>query len=129
MTIINGIEIDYVKYNENEIKKAILNNYPIENKLHVIMVINNICNYAIRYILAKEFIRRMKDEKDIILYVVELVYDDQEYQIAEENNNKHLRLQTDKSALWQKENMINIGVQKLLPDNWKAFAWIDSDRV
>jgi len=30
-------------------------------------------------------------------------------------------------VLWHKENMINLGVQKLLPPTWKAFAWIDAD--
>ena len=29
--------------------------------------------------------------------------------------------------MWHKENMINIGVRKLLPENWKAMAWIDAD--
>ena len=70
MTIINGIEIDDVRYTENEIKKAILNNYPIEDTLHVVIVISNPCNFATRYILAKEFIRRMNDEENVTLYVV-----------------------------------------------------------
>jgi hypothetical protein len=30
-------------------------------------------------------------------------------------------------VLWHKENMINMGVSKLLPKSWKAFAWIDAD--
>jgi hypothetical protein len=127
MTIINNIEIDNTKYHENEIKKTILYNEPIEEKLHVIIVLSNPCNYAIRYILTKEFIRRMKDEPDVILYIVELAYGNQDYYITEFGNDKHLRLRSHDTPLWHKENMINIGIKKLLPDNWKAVAWIDAD--
>jgi len=126
MTIINGIEIDIDKLSINEIKLAIYNNEKIDNKLHVITVISNPCQYARRYILAREFIKRMENEKDIILYVVELAYNNQKFYVTEENNKNHLQLRTD-TPLWHKENMINIGVAKLLPKNWKAMAWIDSD--
>jgi hypothetical protein len=106
MTLLNNIELDNIRYNENEIKKAIINNDPIDNILHVIIVISNPCSYAIRYILTKEFIRRMKDEKNIILYVVELAYGDQEYYVTDMDNPQHLRLRTN-IPLWHKENMIN----------------------
>ena len=43
------------------------------------------------------------------------------------NNKKHLQLNTNNIPLWHKENMINIGIRKLLPNNWKAVAWIDAD--
>ena len=51
MTIINGIEIDNIDYKVNDIKMAINNNSPIEEKLNVIIVISNPCLYAKRYIL------------------------------------------------------------------------------
>jgi len=127
MTIINNIEIDNINYEKNEIKNAIQNNEPIENKLHVIMVISNPCLYAKRYILAKEFIKRMEeDENDVILYVVELAYESQRFIITDKNNKRHLQLKTS-TPLWHKENMINVGIRKLLPKNWKAVAWIDGD--
>ena len=127
MTVINNIEIDNITYNRNIIKEAILNNDKIEDKLHVIIVLSNPCLYAIRYILTKEFIKRMEmDEPNVILYVVELAYDNQKFIITETGNKRHLQLRT-KIPIWHKENMINIGVKKLLPKNWKAFAWIDAD--
>ena len=67
-----------------------------------------------------------KDETNIILYIVELAYADQKFQITNSDNSNHLQIRT-KYPLWHKENMINIGVKKLLPSNWKAFAWIDAD--
>jgi hypothetical protein len=127
MTIINNIEIDNIKYNPNEIKSAIYNNDPIEDFLHVIIVISNPCQYARRFILAREFIKRFEHEPNVKLYVVELAYEKQKFYVSEKSNPNHLQIQTNQAPLWHKENMINIGVQKLLPKNWKAFAWIDAD--
>jgi len=59
--------------------------------------------------------------------VVELAYEKQKFYVSEKSNPNHLQIQTNQAPLWHKENMINIGVQKLLPKNWKAFAWIDAD--
>jgi hypothetical protein len=127
MTIINEIEIDNITYNENYIKKAIINNKPIEKKLHVIIVLSNPCLYAKRYILLKEFVKRIEmEETNVILYIVELIYKNQKYIITDKNNKNHLQINTD-IPLWHKENMINLGVKYLLPKNWKAFAWIDAD--
>jgi hypothetical protein len=127
MTVINNIEIDNIEYSTNETRLAIANNEPIENKLHVIAVVSNPCLYAIRYILMREFIKRMEmDESDVILYVVELAYKDQKYIITDSKNPRHLQLRTE-HPLWHKENMINLGVKYLLPHNWKAMAWIDAD--
>ena len=127
MTIINSIEIDNVRSFDNDTKKAIYNNNKIEDKLHVIIVLSNPCNYAIRYFLTKEFINRMKEEKDIILYIVELAYVGQDFHITEKNNPRHLQLISNSKPLWHKENLINIGVKKLLPADYKAFAWVDAD--
>jgi hypothetical protein len=108
-------------------KEIIINNEPIDINLHVIMVISNPCNFKRRYQLATEFITRMLKEKNVILYIVELTYSNQNFIITDENNKNHLRLHTETAPLWHKENMINLGVQKLLPVDWKAFAWIDAD--
>lgn len=92
----------------------------------MITVISNPAQFAHRYILAKEFIHRLEADPNVILYVVELAYSNQNYYITDSKNSRHLQLRTD-SVLWHKENMINIGVKHLLSSNWKAFAWIDAD--
>jgi len=111
---------------ENEIKDAIENNNPIENKLHVISVISNPCLFKRRYELMKQFIQRMEFENNLILYIVELAYKNQKFEITSDKNPRHLQLRTE-HPIWHKENMINLGVQYLLPSDWKAFAWIDAD--
>jgi hypothetical protein len=126
MTVINGIEIDNIVIYKNNIKETIINNDPIEDKLHVIIVISNPCLFARRYILAREFIKRMENEENVILYVVELAYKNQQFIITEKNNKNHLQLRTN-VPIWHKENMINLVVKNLLPPKWKAFAWVDAD--
>ena len=127
MTVINGIEIDDINYKQNDIKYAISNNDPIENKLNVIIVISNPCLYAKRYILLKEFVKRFEEEEsNVELFIVEMIYNNQRFIITDKNNKKHLQLKTE-TPIWHKENMVNLGVKYLLPINWKAFAWIDAD--
>jgi len=126
MTVINGVELDVVKPLKYYVREDIINNEPIEEKLHVIAVVSNPCVFLKRYKLMKEFIYRMEKEDDVILYIVELAYKDQKFTITEKNNKRHLQLRT-KDPLWHKENMINLGVKYLLPKDYKAFAWIDAD--
>jgi len=127
MTIVNGIELDDIYITQNKIRYDIMNNLPIEEKLHVIAVISNPCLYTRRYVLLKEFQQRMElEETNVELYIVELAYKNQKFIITDKNNKKHLQIRTE-IPLWHKENMINLGVKKLLPTNYKAFAWIDAD--
>jgi hypothetical protein len=127
MTIINGIEIDDINYKHNDIKYAISNNEPIEEKLNVIIVISNPCLYARRYILLKEFVKRFEEEEENVnLYIVEMIYKDQKFIITDKKNKNHLQLKCE-TAIWHKENMVNLAVKYLLPKNYKAFAWIDAD--
>jgi hypothetical protein len=93
-------------------------------KLNVIIVISNPYNYKRRYVLANECIKRLLNTKNIELYIVEMVYQNQEYMITNSYNKNHLQLKT-KYPFWHQENMINICVNKLLPNDWKNFAYID----
>lgn len=136
MTIINSIEIDNINYIKNDLQDAIRNNKPLEEKLNVIIVCSNPCQYATRYILAREFIARIEnDEKNVNLYIVELAYKlpnnkVQKFHITDSNNKNHLQLTTDIAPLWVKENLQNIAVEKLLGGrngNWKSVAFCDAD--
>jgi len=127
MTVIENSP-DIIFYNNStcDVARDIINNDRIEEKLHVIMVISNPCEYNRRIKLAKEFIARMEFNDDIILYIVELAYENQEYTVTSSEHPRHLQLRGE-TVLWHKENMINLGVERLLPSNWKAVAWIDAD--
>jgi len=108
------------------IDEAIKYNKPVEKNLHVIICISNPCEYKRRWQLANEFIERMNNQKNITLYVVELIYPGQNYHVTEHDNPRHLRLETN-IPIWHKESMLNLGIRKLLPKNWKAVAWVDAD--
>ena len=127
MTVINGIEIDCIHYKLNDIKYAIRNNEPIEEKLNVIIVVSNPCLYATRYKLFNEFIKRIDlEEENVNLFIVEMIYAGQKYIVTDKNNKNHLQLKTE-TPIWHKENMVNLAVKYLLPSSWKAFAWVDAD--
>lgn len=109
----------------NELVVTLRHGELLEEFLHVIVVMSNPCGFKRRVNLAKDFIIRMQREPHIKLYIVELSYSGR-FEITESRNPRHLQLSAD-VPLWHKENMINIGVQRLLPESWKCFAWIDAD--
>jgi hypothetical protein len=116
----------HIKSNAHLVPECLASDDKIDDVLHVITVISNVCEFKRRYQLMKEFIERMNKTSHIKLYVVELAYGVQEFKITDPTNPQHLQLRT-QHALWHKESMINCGVKKLLPPNWKSFAWIDGD--
>ena len=122
MTVLYG-NVDCT-VQRNRVRDTLKHNEPIDQVLHVIMVVSNPCNFQRRYELAKQFICRMTQEDNVLLYIVELCYKDQPF-VLTTPGPRHLQLRTD-VPLWHKENMINCGV-KLLPESWKAMAWIDAD--
>ena len=115
-------------YVEDEIRRTIQNNTKVEEKLHVVIMISNPCNFRKRHILAKEFIERMnRDERDIILYVCEVAYGDQPFLVTQAENPRHLQVRLNCSFLWIKESAIRAAVNHLLPKDFKAVAWLDAD--
>jgi hypothetical protein len=127
---IEGIEFD-IKYKNTKNNKKLLyqtlkSNDIVSDTLHVITVISNVCEFKRRYELMEQFIKRMEQFHNIKLYIVELAYGEQDFQITSDKNPAHLQLRT-KHALWHKENLINLGIKNLLPHDWKAVAWIDAD--
>ena len=146
MTVVEGVIINTNPINNNHHRsgslfKNMLKNikscYQTDDTLHVISVISNPMGFKRRYELMNQFIERMErngglninkgnKKTNIKLYVVELVYGNQEYVITDPTNKNHLRLRCE-NPLWHKENMINIAVKKLLPKGWQYMAWIDAD--
>ncbi len=96
--------------------------------LNVVCCISNPCAYQRRYDLAKQFIARMRLEQRVRLFVVELCYGTQEFQVTSADDASHLQVRAEANeVMWHKENLINMGVRKLLHSNWTSFAWIDAD--
>jgi hypothetical protein len=97
-----------------------------DSTLHVVAVISNSARYHSRYRIFREWEQRMLATPNVKLYVVEIAFGDRCFEVTDVTNPNHLQLRTNQE-LWHKENMVNLGVQRLLPRNWKYLAWIDAD--
>lgn len=107
----------------NQINNRTLRN---EDTLHVVSVCSNPVRYNSRYRLARQFMKEMNETTNVKLYVVESSYGDRHWEITDSSNPNHLQVQTN-SEIWNKENLINLGIRYLLPKDWKYCAWLDMD--
>lgn len=96
--------------------------------LHVITTFFNYVNSETKIRLINKLRADSKSWQHSILYVVELSYNGQ-FVATEENNPNDLRMVYPSSLppMFHKENLINIGIKRLLPADWEYCAWIDSD--
>ncbi len=97
-----------------------------DNLLHVVCVVSNTSRYHSRYRLARKFIEEMKATPNVRLYIVEQAYGDRHYELTRDHEPHHLQVRSN-SEIWTKENLINLGVKRLLPRDWKYVAWVDAD--
>jgi hypothetical protein len=92
--------------------------------LDVIAVISNPVRFHSRYNLYRAFERHMVSS-GVRLTTVELAHGDRPFEITSKGNPRHVQLRTT-HEVWHKENLINLGAQRL-PDDCKYIAWIDAD--
>ncbi|MCS7026800.1 MAG: hypothetical protein NZV14_18525 [Bryobacteraceae bacterium] len=92
--------------------------------LHVVAVISNPCRYRSRYELYRNFEKHVL-QSGALLTTVEAAYGERPHQVTSSSCATHLQLRT-RHELWHKENLINVGIQRLPPD-WEYVAWIDAD--
>lgn len=98
----------------------------MEKLLHIITVIYNFLENKSRYELTNNFINKYQNHPQIKLYVVELAYGEQEFRMTDPGNSQHLQVRG-KTPLWHKENLINLGVEKLIPNEAEYIAWVDGN--
>lgn len=93
-------------------------------KLGVVCCYFNPCNYLSKFLNYTEFIYNI-NKFDIHLITVESYNDNSLYRINEISDNT-ISVYSD-DVYWQKEGLLNIGIQKLLDLNYEYIAWIDAD--
>lgn len=93
--------------------------------LDVILVISNPVRYASRYELYRRCLEHLGQQENVRIHTVELAFGRRPFEVTEACDHNHLQLRT-YDELWHKENMINLGLQRL-PADWKYMAWIDAD--
>jgi hypothetical protein len=93
-------------------------------QLDVVAVVSNPVRYQSRYKLYQDFAKRM-DIPHVRLTTVEAAFGDRPFLITEANNPRHVQVRI-QDELWQKENLLSIGLSRL-PEDAKYVAWIDAD--
>lgn len=96
------------------------------DKLHVVVPYFNPFRWEKRKKLHTEFMAWIANY-GCSVYVVELAIGDREFEVTDPNNRHHLQLKTCEDIPWIKENLINLGIHKLLPHDAKYVAWVDGD--
>lgn len=91
---------------------------------HVIAVISNPVRFRSRYALMERFIEQMK-KAGVNLWIVEAQQGLRSHVTTHADNIHHIQIATE-DELWIKENMVNLGIQRL-PSDWKYVAWVDAD--
>lgn len=92
--------------------------------LYVVTAVSNPCRYASRYRLYEDFAKMVADA-GATLITVEVAFGNRPWAVTMPGNPYHVQLRTT-HELWHKENMLNLGIQRL-PQDWEYVAWIDAD--
>jgi hypothetical protein len=92
--------------------------------LYVVTIITNPCRYRSRYDLYAKFAKMVADA-GAQLITVEAAFGNRPHVVTQPGNPNHVQLRTT-TEIWHKENMINLGAQRL-PLDWQYMAWVDAD--
>lgn len=93
--------------------------------MHVVCCINNPIRWHSRVRLFRNFVKHML-ESGVRLHIVECAHGDRPYEIPDVPEAYNLIRVRTNSLCWIKENLLNIGINRL-PEDWKYVAWIDAD--
>jgi hypothetical protein len=92
--------------------------------LHVITVVFNPIGWESRIRLYRDFGEHML-ASGVTLTTVECALGDRPHVLEGTPRVNHVRVRAN-TLLWNKENLVNIGISRL-PGDWKHVAWIDAD--
>ncbi len=96
--------------------------------LHIVVVHFNPEMWVSHKRLRLEFLARYAN-CGAPIYVVELALGERPFEVIDRSNPRHLGLRSQEEVPWIKENLINIGIRKLVPPDAKYVAWIDGDVI
>jgi hypothetical protein len=94
-----------------------------------VAVVSNPCRYKTRYALFRKFRDHIRQDLKANLLVVECALGDRSFQVTGERHQEqnYMEVQVrNKTQLWQKENLMNIGMQRL-PTFARYITFVDAD--
>ncbi len=103
-------------------------------KLWIVGVVSNPVRYGIRYNLFFKWLERLQRAGKLNIFIVEVQQGEREFVCTQKENPCHLQMRTT-DELWIKENMINLGIQKIVTGvdvqvagiKAEYVAWLDTD--
>ena len=98
---------------------------PNEKSLGVVCCYFNPYNYKSKKDNFLVFFKKTSRQVNNLL-VVELIYKNQKHSLPSEINS--LKVYSDQ-ILWHKENLLNIGISKLIYQGYENIAWLDADVI
>jgi len=87
----------------------------------------NSCSYKSKLKNYRIFYEGIK-RTGVKLLTVELVFGDDDFELSEFDDVLQLRTGKE-NIMWQKERLLNIGIQKLIEEGYNKIAWLDADIV
>ena len=96
----------------------------ILGKLHVVTAFANPVRWVSRLAAHQAFEQHMLDS-GVHLTTVECAYGERPFELPDHPHINRVRVRA-KTLVWNKENLINIGISRL-PADWKHVAWVDGD--
>jgi hypothetical protein len=96
----------------------------VTDPLHVVTAFSNPMRWANRLRVHQDFEAHML-ASGVKLTTVECAYGERPFELAEDPRINRVRVRS-KTIVWNKENLINLGIARL-PHDWKYLAWIDGD--
>jgi len=97
---------------------------PVPSDFHVVTMISNPRRYRSRYDLYHQFAKHIIDS-GAKLHTVEVAFGDRPFELVTQGEDILRLRMTDE--LFIKENAINVGFRRMLPDNWQYAGWFDAD--
>ena len=110
----------------NHLYNDLLNYNPDIKSLGIVCCYFNPCNYKSKFLNFVKFINGLQSS-GLNPLVVETYSNTSLYRINNLTNNI-ISIET-KSIFWKKEQLLNIGIKKLLKQNYKYIAWVDADII
>lgn len=83
-------------------------------------------NWRSRRRLFHDFQEYMERLPNVRLFVGEVAYGNDPFQVTQRGNPNHLQLRAEQ-ILWHKENILNLVIQKRFPKSWLYGGYVDGD--
>ena len=127
---LQDIENNIMTFVTPSVKSFAANEFPakLPGSIWAVTTFFNPVGYKNRYENYKKF-RESSKRQGLKLLAVELVFGDAKFELRDDDAEMIIRIRgNEKNIMWQKEALLNIGIEKL-PEDCDKVIWIDCDII